>query len=405
MDTISGKWQFNKTISIPAWTSVNVNFTNFGGDLCDGFYCHVSEGESTPDGMRATGSSTHPSYSFTFNYWELSDGENSNYRVIDFGTTPQTVSEEFYEWFTANANPYKYDIVGTWVFNDIIDLSTEFEFGELGGETIGVAGNPLTDTKTRNVCRILISDMPYADVATYESALLMYSWTGDGTTRACSDEGVMVGYVEAYGINFNYITFNEYAAQIADEAFMTWLKANATKQTVEEQPTTPTKKFTRLHRLDIVASSGGKCFRELYKNNGMVGWWILNDTLTPYTGEEIVFESTYEKTFICNDLTNDGYFGFGKYAYLGNPAGALILSSVKPYNKVLYGATSEWNVFNSNSITHTFNNIVNVNYVSTVTPSDDLWESAKRIWILPWALKIPNIEILHEWLNANATKL
>ena len=41
-----------------------------------------------------------------YNFWD-----NDAYRTIDFGTEPQSVSKEFYEWFTANATSVKYSIV------------------------------------------------------------------------------------------------------------------------------------------------------------------------------------------------------------------------------------------------------------------------------------------------------
>ena len=43
-------------------------------------------------------------YSSTYTTWV---GSKSQYQTIDFGSTPQTVTEEFYKWFTANATQVK----------------------------------------------------------------------------------------------------------------------------------------------------------------------------------------------------------------------------------------------------------------------------------------------------------
>lgn len=254
MATISGKWQFNKTISIPTWTSVNVNFTNFGGDLCDGFYCHVFEGESTPDNMSATGSSTHPSYSFTFNYWELSDGDNSNYRVIDFGTTPQTVSEKFYTWFTANATKKIDDLTGTtwyvpsgWKVSEkygvfSVDYSVEVPKGEeysFMGDGFAVDGYKLR---------------------------LGYRADWQFDYRGCADaihfENEFNLYDDVYSPAYFTITFNG-GEDVTNTSLISWFETYGELQSSTDEPTTPTKKFTRLYIGNSVAQSGVKCFKRL----------------------------------------------------------------------------------------------------------------------------------------------
>jgi hypothetical protein len=46
-------------------------------------------------------------YNFDTHTWK-----NQNYRTVDFGTEPQTVEKESYEWFTANAT-FQFTIEGT----------------------------------------------------------------------------------------------------------------------------------------------------------------------------------------------------------------------------------------------------------------------------------------------------
>lgn len=89
--TVSGVWVFNESISLPDEGGIgqSVNF------VCDGVNCNeilVSD------------------HSVTFNPLSQQIGSEvylygwiEEYRTVDFGTTPQEVSEEFYAWFTANA--------------------------------------------------------------------------------------------------------------------------------------------------------------------------------------------------------------------------------------------------------------------------------------------------------------
>ena len=97
--TISGTWVFNESLSaVPDYTLYKVNFTTNGMSVV-GIYYYA-------DGGRWD-------YIYKFDDWGNldvtalvygTDGwRDQSYRTVDFGTTPQTVDEEFYEWFTANA--------------------------------------------------------------------------------------------------------------------------------------------------------------------------------------------------------------------------------------------------------------------------------------------------------------
>ena len=128
---LSGKWKFNEDIeAIPGspvgWTiSQDISFVAEGWIDSDGDYEEDTIGWSRmytsityeawemqePPGddynsflhfedMMASYEDTIP--------WELEYDENGVReltRVIDFGSTPQPVSQEFYEWFTINADP------------------------------------------------------------------------------------------------------------------------------------------------------------------------------------------------------------------------------------------------------------------------------------------------------------
>lgn len=47
-------------------------------------------------------------YSVTDEAWITADGEE--FRTVDFGTEPQSVSDAFYTWFTANADPVQVSV-------------------------------------------------------------------------------------------------------------------------------------------------------------------------------------------------------------------------------------------------------------------------------------------------------
>jgi hypothetical protein len=101
--TISGKWLFNETLSISAsyeGTVWNVNFTYWIDDTIP----DATGGANTIEPYKFRRNKyylyfgTRYAYNITDNIW----GEEA-YRSIDFGSTPQTVPDYFYAWFTANA--------------------------------------------------------------------------------------------------------------------------------------------------------------------------------------------------------------------------------------------------------------------------------------------------------------
>ena len=101
---VSGVWVFNEVLNIPEGFALEeeVSFTSFntqynklyflntirsGGSEVS--YLYLGTSSLMPDGHDVT---------YTSDGWEA-----EAYRSIDFGTTSQEVSEEFYTWLTANA--------------------------------------------------------------------------------------------------------------------------------------------------------------------------------------------------------------------------------------------------------------------------------------------------------------
>jgi len=90
--TVKGVWVFNQFYNPATGVSnVNVNFTTNGQT-----YSHIA---FLNDGWQIW-------YTIPGEVFAADDGEfwyNEAYRTIDFGETEQEVSQEFYDWFTANA--------------------------------------------------------------------------------------------------------------------------------------------------------------------------------------------------------------------------------------------------------------------------------------------------------------
>ncbi|MBR6689508.1 MAG: type II secretion system protein [Clostridia bacterium] len=98
---LSGEWVFNEQVSIPEDTGiVNTQSINF------------SSNGSSFTSMNFTEAPTYnvPIISLNYDDTEVGIGVGGieieidvTYSIINFGSTPQEVSEEFYDWFTSNA--------------------------------------------------------------------------------------------------------------------------------------------------------------------------------------------------------------------------------------------------------------------------------------------------------------
>ena len=94
---LSGTWVFNKEISVNSEFHTDVNFACNNAssvamwcDMYDGYSC-IFYGIYDDAGAATIA-------------WVSDRGwVNNAYRTVNFGTTPQEVSKEFYEWFVENA--------------------------------------------------------------------------------------------------------------------------------------------------------------------------------------------------------------------------------------------------------------------------------------------------------------
>lgn len=104
MATIKGVWVFNDTVKthfewLNEYQTENVKFTSNGQSFTDAYWNGIDDGDGN--------TVYHIYYADTLAvagyYGDISNWENEAYKTVDFGTTEQTVSDEFYNWLTANA--------------------------------------------------------------------------------------------------------------------------------------------------------------------------------------------------------------------------------------------------------------------------------------------------------------
>lgn len=95
--TVSGVWVFNETLPISTEDLLQeVNFISGGTEFVR--MLRTYEAKEDTNIVNYSDERGKESGDYYSNGWN-----GDEYRTIDFGTTPQEVSEEFYTWLTANA--------------------------------------------------------------------------------------------------------------------------------------------------------------------------------------------------------------------------------------------------------------------------------------------------------------
>ena len=113
METVKGKWVFNETLSRTGWavvsrpSTVSTNYIRQSVNFMDGAGDSYSAIESN-NTVNSTGNKTWLGFGggwryYWTNYEQALGWREQHYRTIDFGSTPQTVDDDFYAWFVANA--------------------------------------------------------------------------------------------------------------------------------------------------------------------------------------------------------------------------------------------------------------------------------------------------------------
>ena len=122
--TLSGTWVFKENPIIPSYVeqpkptySVDLQIINFKLPSHEDDYEYIKFRYENSNGDYLLEYVTTRVYRIAYNFTS-STAMSLAMRQIDFGTTPQTVSAEFYDWFTANAvEKETYTLSGKYVFN------------------------------------------------------------------------------------------------------------------------------------------------------------------------------------------------------------------------------------------------------------------------------------------------
>ena len=119
MVEISGVWVLNDELNMYGYTFLSqaaenryteVNFTCAKKKYSAISWYHCETGTTTVEALsfREKRSAVENEYTYCV-YQEghasitLTGWQDESYKTIDFGATPQSVSKEFYDWFSANA--------------------------------------------------------------------------------------------------------------------------------------------------------------------------------------------------------------------------------------------------------------------------------------------------------------
>ena len=117
--TLSGVWKFNNSISSFDFPDQDVNFVSNSISFVEmkfenGYLVYVVGDVMSESAAEVDAETTLLSF--------LDD----SFSVVDFGTEPQEVSEEFYEWFTSNAKIRTvYTVSGVWKFGEDVTADPE----------------------------------------------------------------------------------------------------------------------------------------------------------------------------------------------------------------------------------------------------------------------------------------
>ena len=203
---IEGLWLFNKDLN-GYLDQININFV-YNNQAYTSMYQATSSLFFDNDNVYDDGLATNPTY-MTYAIERPGPKWYYNTRVVDFGSTPQLVSPEFYDWLTENANP-ACELNGQWTFNE--QLVDDIEIDEI---------TFVYDSQTYSSISFTSNDMYFDDLFVYHYGL---SVNPSGITT----------YVERPGspqwlYNNKLIDFGN-TTQYVTKQFYNWLTQNATMQ-------------------------------------------------------------------------------------------------------------------------------------------------------------------------------
>lgn len=237
-ETIVGTWLFNESISVNGGAWYNVNFTSNGVS-----YTAMSDRNSQTSDMHDMTLryfKTSTIYVYAFN--GSGTWEDEAYRTITINEEP--TDEEFITWLKANATkqeaeePQDNSIVGVWAFKqnatpDGLPVQTDaaliYSTATKGSTEFGKLNTFIPSTSQSSTYNIGInlskSALPnkYVGVYTYSAN---YPYLAFGRANSTQGVSTLAQYIAAIEFYSNI----ESDDIVIDERFVTWLKANATKQ-------------------------------------------------------------------------------------------------------------------------------------------------------------------------------
>ena len=230
---LSGKWVFNNIVRPVNGENIieNISFTSDGQTFNEIEVCMPTQTSFAVAfgwlnyGPETSGVGADFQYfGDVFNggcasLWYNNNTENLNLRLIDFGSTPQSVSKEFYTWFIANATN-EFVIDGSWMWNDVLKFNENYTSGEIYSEPIVFTSSSY---KFNNI-----------KLWSPEGIMLAIEYTiydapyGDGI-------GIFEYYKEQYGDGSQYwdnafkvMNFGN-VEQVVSPEFYTWFTSNAAR--------------------------------------------------------------------------------------------------------------------------------------------------------------------------------
>ena len=230
---LSGKWVFNNVVRPVNGENIieNISFTSDGQIFNE---MEVYMPTETSFGVASAWLNYGPATSGVgadFQYfgdiftgecaylWYSNNTENLNLRLVDFGSTPQSVSKEFYTWFITNATN-EFVIDGSWMWNDVLKFDENYTSGEIYSEPIVFTSSSY---KFNNIklwspegimlaIEYTIYDAPYGDgIGIFEYYKEQY---GDGS--------------QYWDNTFKVMNFGNVEQAVSPE-FYTWFTSNAAR--------------------------------------------------------------------------------------------------------------------------------------------------------------------------------
>ncbi len=150
---VSGKYKFNETLNITEEKYYDVpNKFHIEG--------YTTEYEGIQTGIKESGTKYlyyNRSWSIETSYQYNNKWENEDYRIIDFGTEEQTISEELYNFLSTNAEKIENKVTGKRLMNETLTnyntvyLNVNFKFSNTQTTATGFSFINFTQDETETV--------------------------------------------------------------------------------------------------------------------------------------------------------------------------------------------------------------------------------------------------------------